>query len=115
MYDYFISLNCQQISPILGLNETKLHNLIEQAYNFYVSDINGFTGKSKNDKINKNFNTKQIYLIIYAVYLSINLIFLIYYSINLYKKEIYFLERLINFNSQNFDNYLKKLEEIKKN
>ena len=88
MYDYFISLNCQQISPILGLNETKLHNLIEQAYNFYASEANGFTEDSKNDKINKNFNTNQVYLIIYAIFLSLNLILLIYYSFILYKIQI---------------------------
>ena len=27
---------------------------------------------------------------------------------------VYFLDKLINFNSTNFDNYLKNLEEIKK-
>ena len=74
MYDYFTSLNCQNISQIFGLNETKLHNLIEQAYNFYASEANGFTEYSKNDKINKNFNTNQVYLIIYAMFLLINLI-----------------------------------------
>ena len=28
--------------------------------------------------------------------------------------EIYFLERLINFNSTNFENYIKRIDEIKK-
>ncbi len=83
MYDYFTSLNCQNISQILGLNETKLHNLIEQAYNFYTSEANGFTEDSKINKINKNFNTNQVYLIIYAMFLLINLILLIYYSFKL--------------------------------
>ena len=38
MYDYFVSLKCQNITTIVGLNETKLQNLIDQAYNLYISN-----------------------------------------------------------------------------
>ena len=114
MYDYFSSLKCQNISKIIGLNETKLQNLIEQSYNLYISNISGFTGEEKLDRVNKNFASNQIPLFVYCLFLLFFLIVYIYYTLNLYHVEIYFLEKLINFNSTNFDNYLKKLDEIKK-
>lgn len=114
IYHYFISLTCKEITPIMGLNETKLHNLIEQSYNFYISNISGYTGNSKNNKINKNFSSNQLYLVFYSILLIILLLIIITYAIKLHKIEIYFLDKLINFNSVNFDSYLKKLEEIKK-
>ena len=114
MYDYFVSLKCQNITTIVGLNETKLQNLIDQAYNLYISNISGFTGEEKLKRVDKNFDSNQIPVIIYSLFLLIFLIIYIYYTINLYHIEIYFLEKIINFNSPNFDSYLKKLDEIKK-
>ena len=114
IYDYFSSLSCKEITPILGLNETKLQNLIDQSYNFYFSDLRGFKGKEKLEKIEHKFSGHLLPMIIYSIFLVGFLLFYIYYSLNLYQIEIYFLEKLINFNSQNFDTYFKKLEEIKK-
>ena len=113
-YDYFLENGCREISKELGLNETNLYNLIEQSYYLYNSDINGFVGKEKTKRINKNFSQTQIPLIIYAVFLFIFLLTYIRFILILHHIEIYFLEKIINFNSANFDSYLKKLDEIKK-
>ena len=112
--DYYISLNCKEIPKIVGLNETKLQNLIDQTFNFYISNISGFKGNEKIKKIEKNFYSFPIPLMIISLFLLCILILYIYYITNLYYIEIYFLEKLINFNSPNFENYFKKLDEIKK-
>ena len=114
IYDYFMASSCRGITPILGLNETKLQNLIDQAYNFYSSNLGGFKGKEKLEKIDKKFSGYLIPLFIYMIFLLGFLSFYIYYALDLYQIEIYFLEKLINFNSPNLENYIKKLDEIKK-
>ena len=113
-YDYFLKNDCGEISTELGLNETNLYNLIEQSYHLYNSDINGFVKDEKRKRINTNFRQTQIPLIIYAVFLFIFLLTYIRFILVLHHIEIYFLEKIINFNSNNFDSYLKKLEDIKK-
>ena len=40
--------------------------------------------------------------------------FCIYYTISFHNFEIFFLDKLINFNSNDFENYIKKLDEIKR-
>ena len=113
-YDYFLENGCGEIIKELGLNETNLYNLIEQSYYLYNSDINGFIDKEKRNRINDNFSQTQIPLIIYAVFLFIFLLTYIRFILILHHIEIYFLEKIINFNSPNFDSYLKKLGDIKK-
>ena len=91
---------------------SELLDLENQSYLYYFSDINGFTGKEKNKKIE---NISNIFPLVFN---SIILIFfLISYFIiisKFYNIEIYFLEKLINFNSINFEGYIKNLEDIKK-
>ena len=113
-YDYFIDDSCQEISKELGLNETNLNNLIEQAYFFYTSNISGFVGEEKTKRLNKNFSQSNIPLLTISIFLFCLLLIYIRYTIVLHHIEIYFLEKLINFNSTEFDVYIKKLDEIKK-
>ena len=115
IYDFFLSKDCKEIPKEVGLNETKLFNLIEQTYNLYNLNVNGFTGKERMKIMNKNFSRKHIPLIIYSIFLLFVLIFYSYNIMDLHKIEIYFLEKLINFNSPNFEQYCKRLDEIKKN
>ena len=53
-------------------------------------------------------------MIIDGTMILIILFFYIHYILSLHNIEIYFLEKLINFNSINFDNYITKIDEIKK-
>jgi len=113
-FDYFIDNSCGDIPKELGLNETNLNNLIEQAYYFYNSNISGFEDGEKRKRINKNFSQSSMPLIIYSIFLFFLLLIYIRFTIVLHHIEIYFLEKLINFNSTDFDAYIKKLDEIKK-
>ena len=99
------------ISPLtFGYNE--LFNLENLSYLYFISDINGFTEEEKKKRIQKVSNILP--LISNSIILFIIIIFYIISIIKLYRKEIFFLEKLINFNSTNFDEYLKNLDEIKK-
>ena len=115
-FNYFVNNDCKKIPKELGINEINLKNLIEQSYYFYNLKLKVFTidemKKTKRD--NKDFFYFPFSVVISAVILLFLLFFFIYYIISLFNIEIYFLDKLINFNSTEFDNYLKKLDEIKK-
>ena len=113
-FDYFIVNDCGDIPEELGLNEINLKNLIEKAYDLYNLDLNFYSDKDKEKKINNNFEYVPISLIISGIMLLCILSFCIYYTISFHNFEIYFLDKLINFNSTNFDNYITKLDQIKK-
>ena len=113
-YSYFLKNECNEIPKELGLNEINLKNMIEMSYYFYNSNIDGYRGEEKKKKISKNFNRLPFSLLFFGGILIILLIFYVHYILSLHNIVIYFLEKLINFNSTNFDSYTKKLEEIKK-
>ena len=96
----------------LTIGYSDLLDLQNQTYLLYISDINGF---SKEEEYNKIKNLSNIFPLILN---SITLIgFLIIYLIiiaKMYNVQLFFIEKLINFNSPNFDKYVKNLEEIKK-
>ena len=103
----------EQIDPLVyGINE--LFDLIDQTYQFYYSDLNGFKGEEKNKKINKVFNTFPLIFIINTLLLIILFIFYLMLILHIHNVEIYFLEKLINFNTPNFEGFLNKLNELKK-
>ena len=113
-YTYFNKSECYNLPKELGLNEINLKNLAEISYYIYNSTINGYTGEEKRKRINKNYSTFPISLMIYLVILIFLLSIYIHYILCLHNIEIYFLEKLINFNSTHFDNYIKNLNDIKK-
>ena len=97
---------------VYGIND--LYDLINQSYYFFISDINGFRGTEKKKKAGKVFNNFPIGFVINGFFLIIISIFYIIYTLRMHKIEIYFLEKLINFNTVNFDGFLKQLDELKK-
>jgi len=97
---------------IFGLEE--LDDLVELTYAYYISDIDGFKGEDKNNRISKVFNNFQIGFIFCGISLLLILAIYIWFIFKIYNIEIYFASKLLNFNSINFDLYLKKLNEIKK-
>jgi len=115
-FNYFINNDCTKIPKELGINEINLKNMIEQTYYFYNLKLKVFTIDEikKNNRADKDFFYFPSSVVISAVILLFLLFFFIYYIISLFNIEIYFLDKLINFNSTDFDNYLKKLDEIKK-
>ena len=96
----------------IGLDE--LFDFVEQTYLYFISDIDGFKGEEKNDKISKFFKYFYLSLIccgLIFIFLFFSFCFLISQT---YKIELYFLNKLVNFHSLNFTSYIKKLNEIKK-
>ena len=103
----------QRLSPLTkGLNE--LNDLADQTYNFYFSGIKGFQGEEKTKKINEIFRNSSICFILCGIILIIIIIIFIIYILILNSIESFFVNKLLNFNSNNFDNYIKQLDEIKK-
>ena len=115
-FNYFYDDECKDIPKELGIKEINLKNLIEITYNFYnlnleVSSIEEIKQSKMADKVLYYF---PFSFVIYGIVLLFLLIFFIYYIISLFKVVIFFLDKLINFNSIDFENYFKKLEDIKK-
>jgi len=115
-FNYFINNDCKEIPRELGVDEINLKNMIEQSYFFYNLNLKVYSIEEirKNNIDNKYFFYFPFSFIISAVILLFLLFFFLYYIISLFNMEIYFLDKLINFNSTNFEIYLKKLDEIKK-
>jgi hypothetical protein len=89
-------------------------NLLKQSLNYFYSDISSFKDKEKEKKIKENFTLVPIALICVAILFASIIIGFSYIVYKIYSNEIYFLDKLINFNSPNFDAYVKSLEDIKK-
>ena len=96
----------------LGLEE--LDDLVEQSYKYYFSDIDGFKGEDKRNRIAKVFQNFQIGFIFSGISLLLILTIYTWLILKIHNAEIYFVGKLLNFNSINFDLYLKKLNEMKK-
>ena len=91
-----------------------LRNLLECSLAFFNSNYKGFIGNEKEKLIDKLFSHYPICICIYFIFLIY--IIYIYYSYIILIKEIHFFyfDKLMNFNSPNFELYLKTLDEIKK-
>ena len=98
-----------------NIYDANSQNILIQGLDYVNNqNIEGFGEKTKKDKINKKFGMIPIELIcVLIIFIILTLIygFLIF---KLNDMEKFFLERLISFKSQNFENYLKRLEELKK-
>ena len=103
----------KQIDPLVfEINE--LLDLIDQTYLYYYSDLNGFKGEEKTKKINKIYNKFPTIFAINTLFSIIIFIFYLRLILHIHNSEIYFLEKLINFNTTNFEGFLNKLNELKK-
>ena len=97
-----------------GADKINMENLIHQSYDYFTSSVEGFTGEEKLSRINKKFKNNYLTIIIGTVLCFTLLAIFSYFIFDFNQLEIFFLDRLINFNSQNFENYLKVLEDLKK-
>ena len=91
-----------------------LINLIEQSNTLEFLNINGFSGKNKTEKINKLFNPFPVSLVIMVIFIILFIGIFFYFIYYLYTYEVYFIEKLIDFNNPKYEAYLKQLEELKK-
>ena len=107
----YLPLNDNQYVLILN---SYVENILENSYKFFYSNYTGFSLKEKEkkcDKISANSPVELIVISILAFSLAILMSYYIYQISNI---EMFFLEKLINFSSTNFDEYLKRLDELKK-
>ena len=98
----------------MGILETYLENLIKNSLKYFYSDYKGFYEEEKQlkcEKVSNNPPFRILISILMVIFLMIIFIYLIYYINSI---ELYFLDRLINFNSSSFEKYLKNLDELKK-
>ena len=99
-----------------NLYDVNSDNLLNQSINFvYDKNVSGFDDIEKKTKVKKNFKLIPISLIcISGIFVILTVCFsLLIFRLN--DMEKFFLDKLIKFRSSNFDLYLKKLEDLKKN
>ena len=111
-FSEFYPENCK--IKFLELGGVNIKNLDDISYYLYNSNIIGYTGKEKTKLVNKYINIFPFPLLIFCIFSIILLIAYGKYVISILNIELYFLEKLVNFNSLNFDNYIKRIDEIKK-
>ena len=101
--------------PSYEILDIYLDNLLSASYNFFKSDLHkGFEGKDKEKRCKKySYNPPKRLIISLAFFIVITII-LIKLVCSIYSTQIFYLDKLINFSSTNFDEYLKKLDELKK-
>ena len=97
-----------------GVYDIASSNLLTQSLNYINSSISSFKSEEKEEKVHNNFKLVPISLICISIIFVALIIGFIYLVYKIHITEIYFLEKLINFNTMNFDLYIKSLEELKK-
>ena len=98
------------IYPSHELIDNYLDNLLYSSYSFFYSDFfKGFEGKEKAKLLNEHSDNFPKRLIIALFSLALVLGLIIYLDCKIHSTECFFLDKLINFNSPNFDEYLKRL------
>lgn len=97
-----------------GKDQINMEILIAQSLKYFQSNVKGIRGEDKLTKVNEKFSNNYLRIIICVSFLVICLIIYIYYIFNFNKIELFFLDKLINFTSPNFENYIKIIEDLKK-
>jgi predicted DNA-binding ribbon-helix-helix protein len=97
-----------------GVYDIASSNLLSQSINYIYSNISSFKSNQKEVKVHDNFKLLPVSLICISIIFITLIIGFIYLVYKIHLTEIYFLEKLINFNTVNFDAYLKILDELKK-
>ena len=98
------------------LIEVYEENLLNSSFSFlHDYQIQGFRLNNKKKNLaQRKFNSNYLYYIINIIFYAIIIIIFTYFIFRIYKIEIYFLEKLIWFNTSNFENYIKYLSDLKK-
>ena len=97
-----------------GSVKINMDNLIKHSFGYFQSDVEGFTGEEKLKRVENKFKNNYTRIIIGIILCVILLGIFIYFIFEFNKLELFFLDKLINFSSPNFENYLKVLEDLKK-
>ena len=94
--------------------EVYLNNLLANSLKYFYSDYTEFSWKKKEkicQKISSNFS---FIFLISCIYIFLLIYIFIYLICQMNSIELNFLDKLINFSSISFDEYIKNLDELKK-
>ena len=91
-----------------------LNNVLNNTYNYFYSEYKGYYGEEKEKKCNRALKQFPLIIIIMSFFMFIFICLFIFFVYKIYNMERTFLDKLINFNSPNFEQYLKTLDELKK-
>jgi len=108
--DYLNSTDNEEIE----IYEVYLNNLLSNSLKYFYSDYTEFSGKNKEkicQKISGNFS---FIFLISCIYIFILIYLFTYLICQMNSIELNFLDKLINFSSISFDEYIKNLDELKK-
>ena len=97
-----------------GNEKINMENLIRQTMGYFTWGVSRYKGDEKLEKVNSKFGNNYLTIILGTILCVILLIIFTYFVFVFNQLEIFFLDKLINFNSANFEMYLKNLEELKK-
>ena len=97
-----------------GIINNYIKNILFNSLNYFYSNYSGFSGIEKDIKMKKVTGNPPIILVCSIIISAILICVFFYFIYKIYSMEIYFLDKLINFTSTSFDEYLKQLEELKK-
>ena len=121
---YFTISECLKIIEYIDLfldgNDLvniQIHNTLLNSYSYpFNDDIGyGFHGDEKIKKLNESkFNMSMIFLNLNLTSFLIAFFLAFYIIFKKYQNEIYNLRKIIDFQSDNFDKYLKYLQNLKK-
>ena len=97
-----------------GNEKINMENLITQTLGYFQWGVSRYKGEEKLKKVNSKFGNNYLSIILGTILCVILLTVFTYFIFKFNQLEIFFLEKLINFNSQNFETYLKNLEDLEK-
>lgn len=98
----------------LEIYEVYLNNLLANSLKYFYSDYTGFSSKNKEKICQKISGYFSYMFLITCIYIFFLIYIFIYLICQMNSLELYFLDKLINFSSPSFDEYIKNLEELKK-
>jgi hypothetical protein len=97
-----------------GNDKINMENLISQTLEYFQWGVSRYKGQEKLDKVSSKFGNNNLSIILGTILCVILLTIFTYFVFKFNQLEIFFLDKLINFNTPNFEMYLKNLEELKK-
>ena len=106
--------NFKNYMNYFGNEQINMVNLIRQTLEYFEWGVGGCGGDEKIKKVNSKFGGNYLSIIFGIILCVILLTVFTYFIFKFNKLEIFFLDKLINFNSPNFEVYLKNLEDLKK-
>ena len=98
----------------IGIIDNYLKNILNNSLKYFYSNYKGFSGKEKEERVQNISSNPPLRFLISVGLIVVLICVFSYYITKIHNMVIYFLDRLINFSSNNFDEYLKKLDELKK-